>query len=727
MAQVSGLPWYRRTLRWGQTNLTEIDPARYDTAWWSGYWRRTRVQGVIVNAGGIVAYYPSRHRLHHRALHLGDRDFYGDIVREARACGLVVVARMDSNRADEPFYLEHPDWFAIDADGVPYRTGGQYDACVNSPYYSEYLPSVLTEIIERSHPEGFADNSWSGLDRDSICYCDYCRRGLHESTGARLPATPDWDDPDYRAWVRWSYGRRVANWDLNNAVTRRAGGEHCIWIGMNGGQVTEQARRLRDHKALCERSPIVFLDSQSRRPELGFQSNADSGTVIHGVAGWDTLIPESMAMYNAGDPTFRLGSKPVAEAHMWMVSGFAGGIQPWWHHISAYHEDRRQYRTAEPIFTWHSENEQWLVGRRPHATIGVVWTQDNTDFYGRDAADRRTAAPYRGIVHALIRARVPYLPVHADRIAREAAGLSALVLPNVGALSDAQCEQIRAFVRGGGGLLATGESSRYDEQGDRREDFALADVLGVHATGRHHGSSQPGSNDWASWARHSYLRLAPELRAGVDGPRSGDEPAAEGERHRILAGFDDTDVLPFGGRIEAVVPDAAAQCPVTLVPPFPIYPPEKSWMVHPRSGLPALALSEPAGGVAYLAADLDRCYDRDRQPDHAALLENLVRWVAADRIPLQVEGPGTVDCRLYEKDGAAVLHLVNLTGTTSHRGPIENVVPVGPFAVKLQGRAGTARLLVAGAAVPAKPDGEWATVQVPVIDSHEVIVLTPEQ
>ena len=25
-------PWYRRTLRWGQTNITEADPAAYDVA-----------------------------------------------------------------------------------------------------------------------------------------------------------------------------------------------------------------------------------------------------------------------------------------------------------------------------------------------------------------------------------------------------------------------------------------------------------------------------------------------------------------------------------------------------------------------------------------------------------------------------------------------------------------------------------------------------------------------
>jgi hypothetical protein len=28
----TALPWYRRTLRWGQTNITEKDPGRYDVA-----------------------------------------------------------------------------------------------------------------------------------------------------------------------------------------------------------------------------------------------------------------------------------------------------------------------------------------------------------------------------------------------------------------------------------------------------------------------------------------------------------------------------------------------------------------------------------------------------------------------------------------------------------------------------------------------------------------------
>src|SRR5260370_2284056 len=105
-------PWYRRTRRWGQTNITEKDPDRYDIPWWRDFWKRTQVQGVIVNAGGIVAYYPSSFPLQHRAEFLNGRDLYGELAKAAHDDGLVVVARMDSNPAAQDFFDAHPDWFA---------------------------------------------------------------------------------------------------------------------------------------------------------------------------------------------------------------------------------------------------------------------------------------------------------------------------------------------------------------------------------------------------------------------------------------------------------------------------------------------------------------------------------------------------------------------------------------------------------------------------------------
>ena len=210
------LPWYRRALRWGQTNITEIDPQRYDIAWWRQHWKRTQIQGVIINAGGIVAYYPSKFPLHYRAAALGDRDLYGELARAAHEDGLAVLARMDSNRVHEDFFRAHPDWFALNANGQPHRAADLYVTCVNSPYYDDYIPSVLREIIERSQPEGITDNSWAGLERDNICFCENCQRKFREQAGQPIPRAKNWDDPVYRQWIQWNYARRLEIWDIFN-------------------------------------------------------------------------------------------------------------------------------------------------------------------------------------------------------------------------------------------------------------------------------------------------------------------------------------------------------------------------------------------------------------------------------------------------------------------------------------------------------------------------------
>jgi hypothetical protein len=43
-----------------------------------------------------------------------------------------------------------------------------------------------------------------------------------------------------------------------------------------------------------------------------------------------------------------------------MIDGIAGGIQPWWHYVGAYHEDRRMYLTPIPVLRWVKDNEQYL-------------------------------------------------------------------------------------------------------------------------------------------------------------------------------------------------------------------------------------------------------------------------------------------------------------------------------------------------------------------------------
>jgi hypothetical protein len=542
-----------------------------------------------------------------------------------------------------------------------------------------------------------------------------------------LPRQKNWDDPVYREWILWNYARRLETWDLNNHAAQAAGGPACIWVGMNSGSILGQCQSFRDYKEICARAQLIMLDHQSRSEASGFPQNAETGKLIHGLLGWDKLIPESMAMYQAGRPTFRKASKPAPEARLWMLEGFAGGIQPWWHHVGADQEDRRQFRTAAPINCWHEQNQEFLVNRQPIATVGLVWSQRNTDFYGRDHASDLVELPWRGWAQAFVRARIPYLPVHADHLVRDSPELAALVLPNLAAMSAAQVASVRRFVERGGALIATGRTSLYDEWGQPHTDFALSNLFGACFQGPGNPSIEADRRR-ASETQHTYLRLLPELRAEVYGPRLGIPPPAAGQRHPVLRGFEETDLLPFGGWLGDVRASEGAEVLMTFVPSFPIYPPETSWMREPRTRVPGLLLNQAGAGgqVAFLVADLDRRFASDHLPDHGALLANLVRWAARDRLPLSVEGLGLIDCHLYRQSQRLILHLVNLTNPGAWRAPVDELIPVGPLRISLALPVGvkgkTARLLVADRKIAASITQRRAKLTLPSLLDHEVVV-----
>jgi hypothetical protein len=218
------------------------------------------------------------------------------------------------------------------------------------------------------------------------------------------------------------------------------------------------------------------------------------------------------------------------------------------------------------------------------------------------------------------------------------------------------------------------------------------------------------------------------MRARVNGPKAGDEPSATEERHAVLKGFDETDILPYGGTLSPLKTEPGTFVPLTFIPPFPTYPPETSWMREPKTGIPGLVLSERGNSrIAFLPADIDRRYMREHLPDHGDLLANVIRWAGKDSMPLVVEGPGLIDCALYQQPDRLILHLVNLTSAGAWRAPVEELIAVGPFKVQLrlprQFRGRNARFLVSGKSKTVAVNNGMATFEVNSILDHEVIVI----
>src|SRR6185436_19809217 len=188
-----------------------------------------------------------------------------------------------------------------------------------------------------------------------------------------------------------------------------------------------------------------------------------------------------------------------------------------------------------------------------------------------------------GWYHALIEARVPFEMVH-DRLldAEHLESFKTLILPNIAALSDAQCAQLRAFVERGGGLIATHETALYDEWGVKRKDFGLADLFGVRFTGRTEGPMH-----------NAYLRLEHDTAPG----------------HPLLAGLEDAPRILHGvWRVDVKPREKFPAPPLTLIPAYPDLPMEKVFARTPRTDIPQVFLRDGvgarAGRVVYFPWDI---------------------------------------------------------------------------------------------------------------------------
>ncbi len=153
-------------------------------------------------------------------------------------------------------------------------------------------------------------------------------------------------------------------------------------------------------------------------------------------------------------------------------------------------------------------------------------------------------------------------------------------------------------------------------------------------------------------------------------------------------------------------------------------------MRTPRTEIPGLVINESTPGrVAYLPADIDRLFANYNLPDHGDLLANVVRWAAKESIPLVVQGVGLVDCELYRQENRLILHVVNLTSAGTWRAPIHDLIPVGPFQIKVRlpenFQVSKFKTLVArdGEQLHGRVETGWACFDLKTVLDHEVVVI----
>jgi hypothetical protein len=683
--------WVDKPMRWAQLALVEDDPGKFDPAFWLDYFKRTKSDAACLSGGGCVAYYPTQIPFHHRSQWLGDRDVLGELVAGCRKLGMVVIVRTDPHATYDDAQAAHPDWIAVTADGQPRRhwaSPEMWVTCGLGPYNFEFMTEVKKEIMSRYRVDGIFINRWDG---SGMCYCEHCQKNFKEASGLDLPRTNDPQAPARRAYILWREQRLFDLWRTWDRAVREINPDSCV-IPNTGGVSSPL-----DMKKVGEFAPMLVADRQARRGLMAPWAIGLSAKEFRATLG----TKPAAGMFSVGvEEAYRWKDsvQNADEIRLWVADLVANGMRPWFIKFGAVLRDERWLKPVEEMFIRHARWERYLRNERPLARVAVVYSQQTARFAGNKVEDN-----INGWYQALIEARIPFELVH-DRLldAAHIGQFKTLILPSIAALSDAQCDQLRAFVNNGGSVIATYETSLCDEWGVRRKDFGLADLFGVSWKGRTEGPMQ-----------NSYLRLEHDTARD----------------HQLLKGLEDAPRIINGvWRLEVEPREKFAQMPLTLIPSYPDLPMEKVYPRVEKTDIAEVFLRESGQGrVVYFPWDIDRTFWEVLSVDHFKLLRNAVEWATNEAPPVSVTGVGVLDVTVWRQKNSMTVHLVNLTNPMLMKGPVRELIPVSEQQVRLQLPDGARVSRVHLLATDRKPQftqrGRELHVIVPSILDHEVVAV----
>jgi len=517
--------WYDRPMRWAQLAFVEDDPGQYDPAFWLDYFQTVHADAACLSAGGDVAFYPTEIPMHYRSRWLGNLDPFGGLVAGCRKLGMNVIARTDAHACHRDVVGAHPDWIAVDARGNKRRHPSDPDywvTCALGPYNFEFMTAVHQEVMRKYRVDGIFTNRWSG---SGMCYCEHCRVNFRAFSGFDLPVTNDPLDPARRQYTLWYQSRLFDLWRPWNERIREINPAASYIANAGGGALSPL-----DMKTIGELAPTLFADREGRSGLMAPWANGKNGKEYRATMGRKAVA----GMVSVGlEEKYRWKDSVQSgnEIRLWMTDGIAQGLRPWFVKFNAKLIDRRWLPVVKEVYQWHYANEAYLRNERPLARVGLIYSQQTATFYGGENAMAQVEDAALGFYQALIEARIPFEMVHDRLLDREhIAQFRTLIFPNIAALSDAQCQQIRDFVRDGGSVIATFETSLYDEWGVRRNDFGLSSIFGVTYAGNVRGP-----------ILNSYLALQRERGADSYHPLlAGFEDAT-----RIINAFHQVDVKPL--------------------------------------------------------------------------------------------------------------------------------------------------------------------------------------
>ncbi|WP_305116350.1 family 10 glycosylhydrolase, partial [Acutalibacter muris] len=390
--------WRENNLRLVQINMRDIDGGM-DVDKLIAELKEFCCSVVMVGAGGISAFYPTRLEFQRTSPWLEDRDLLGEIIEKCHREGIRVIARFDFSKTHQSFFRRHPEWYYRSEDGraVPYND--TVATCVCGEYQQERALEIIGEVLQGYPVDGIFFNMFGFITWDysgnyyGPCHCDCCKKRFAEFSGGKeLPKTEDPGEPDFREY--------------------RAFQEQVVEELL--GRVHRLVRSYGDDIAVCtyHHSDVDIIRDESNsavdRP-LPFWLYNSSSNVAKVRSSWDNKII-SNCVINAADLFYRFSAVPPALTRLRLYENMAAGSGLDFCIIGVFegYPDQDSVSAAKEVFRYHAEHQE-VYGRLDSlAKLAVLLP-----------LSRRESPAYRGVFRALKELHLPFDCILDARAAAE--------------------------------------------------------------------------------------------------------------------------------------------------------------------------------------------------------------------------------------------------------------------------------------------------------------------
>ena len=715
--QIAIPDWVQDTVGCGYTLSVMDSAARTEAA----------KHGVTISEMGFVdpfyAYYDSK-LLKRRSPHVPPERLTKDI-EEYKRLGVRILGVYPPCLQGE-VYETHPEWRRIDTntttipqiDMQKFPHGGML--CLLGPY-GDFFIDILAEIVTQ-FPDVDAF-SFDGLHYGGVCYCQHCRSSFREETKSEIP-NPDLNDSAFRRYQHWA-DRRME--DLVRRMQVRLKSIKptialVTWTTNAGrwGHFLSIPRNMPTRMNLLLDAPDqeFWLDESNRGTTIvpAFANAYIWATTNHRVAFSEPYI------LSHGNP-YGKDSFPAHEIERRMMLALTYGACPSIAVIQPKYLQQELYACMDEV----QRRKPWLTQKQPEPWAAMLMSDNTRNFYGRSAGrvEERYMANVLGTFRAAQEEHLPLTVINDWNLnPTDLARYRVLILPNAACLDDAQTAAIDEFVRKGGGLVASLDTSLFNEYGDPRDNFSLAKVLGVDYRGLpDQNPTTQGQELDVNFAKSIGPDYWEKRKSVFDFRQNVDSFLNQGKMKTYIGG----DPVTFKGpAVKVSIHDPEAKVVGSLTDKAggnsPMFP-----------GI--ISRTHGKGRVVYFAGGLDAAYYLYAYPYQRLALVHATRWATSAPEPVKIKAPMCVHSTIMRQqtkgDDRLIVHLYSdLNTTAAHAFPNddvplrEEVVPIHDIQVTFGPQYVLSRVHLEpeGTDLESRNTPDGTSVTVPRLDVHTMVI-----